>query len=79
MQCWYYDKGVIYLLVYNKSAHCSSARPAFSFVLFYTFSDVWHSISSIRDRARGTSQLYLRVAWTSAFKQFFLFYSILFY
>ena len=33
-----------------------------------------YSISLIiRDPARGTSQLYLRVAWTSAFKQFFLF------
>ena len=29
------------------------------------------SISLIRDPARATSQLYLRVAWTSAFKQFF--------
>ena len=27
-----------------------------------------YSISLIRDPARGTSQLYLRVAWTSAFK-----------
>ena len=26
----------------------------------------------IRDLTRGTSQLYLRVAWTSAFKEFFL-------
>ena len=33
-----------------------------------------HSISLIiRDPARGTSQLYLLVAWTFAFKQFFLF------
>ena len=32
-----------------------------------------YSISIIRDPARGTSQLYLRVARTSAFKQFFLF------
>ena len=33
-----------------------------------------YSISLIiRDPARGTSQLYLRVAWTYAFKQFFLF------
>ena len=32
-----------------------------------------YSISLIRDPARGTSQLiYLRVAWTSAFKHFFL-------
>ena len=31
-----------------------------------------YSISLIRDPAGGTSQLYLRVAWTSAFKQFFL-------
>ena len=28
-----------------------------------------YSISLIRDLARGTSQLYLRVAWTSAFKK----------
>ena len=27
----------------------------------------------MRDPARRTSQLYLRVAWTSAFKEFFLF------
>ena len=33
-----------------------------------------YSISLIRDPARGASQLYLRVAWTSAFKQFFLTY-----
>ena len=32
-------------------------------------------MSLIRDRTRGTSQLYLRPAWTSAFKQFFLFLS----
>ena len=31
-----------------------------------------YSISLIRDLARGTSQLHLRVAWTFAFKQFFL-------
>ena len=31
-----------------------------------------YSISIIRDPARGTSQLYLRVAWTSVFKQFFI-------
>ena len=31
-----------------------------------------YSISLIKDPAGGTSQLYLRVAWTSAFKQFFL-------
>ena len=30
-----------------------------------------HSISLIRDPARGTSQLYLSVVWTSAFKKFF--------
>ena len=30
-----------------------------------------YSISLTRDPARGTSQLYLSVAWTSAFKQFF--------
>ena len=28
------------------------------------------SLISYRDSARGTSQLYLRVAWTFAFKQF---------
>ena len=32
-------------------------------------------MSLIRDRTWGTSQLYLRLAWTSAFKQFFLFLS----
>ena len=32
-----------------------------------------YSFLIIRDPARGTSQLYLRVAWTSACKQFFLF------
>ena len=43
------------------------------------------SIFLIRDPPRGTSQLYLRVAWTSAFKQFFLsediyiFYVVTFY
>ena len=31
-----------------------------------------YSISLIGDLARGTSKFYLRVAWTSAFKQFFL-------
>ena len=31
-----------------------------------------YSISLIRDPARGTSQSYLRVAWTSELKQFFL-------
>ena len=30
------------------------------------------SLPALRDPARGTSQLYLRVAWTSAFKQFSL-------
>ena len=30
-----------------------------------------YRISLIRDPARGTSQLYLCVAWTSAFKQHF--------
>ena len=33
-----------------------------------------YSISLIRDPARETSQLYLRVAWTSPFKQVFLFW-----
>ena len=31
-----------------------------------------YSISLMRDPARGTSQLYLRVSWKCAFKQFFL-------
>ena len=31
-----------------------------------------YSISLIRDPERGTSQFYLRVAWTSAFKRLFL-------
>ena len=30
-----------------------------------------YSMSLIRDPARGTSQFYIRVAWTSACKQFF--------
>ena len=30
----------------------------------------------LRDPARGTSQLYLRVAWTSAFKQFFIIFNL---
>ena len=30
-----------------------------------------YSMSLIRDPARGTSQFYIRVAWTTAFKQFF--------
>ena len=44
-------------------------------VLFYFTHQVTsgYSISVIRDPARGTSQFYLRVAWTSAFKLFFLF------
>ena len=33
-----------------------------------------YSIPLISDPARGTSQLYLRLTWTSAFKQFLLFY-----
>ena len=58
----------------NKSAHCRSVSRALSFVLFYTLSDVWlgPGIPLIRDQARGTLQLYLRVAWTSAVKQFFV-------
>ena len=48
--------------------------PALHSVLFHFTHQVTsgYSISLIRDPARGTSQLYLRVAWTSAFKQFFL-------
>ena len=48
--------------------------PALHSVLFYFTLEVTfgYSMSLIRDPARGTSQLYLRVAWTSAFKQFFL-------
>ena len=79
MQGWDYGKGLIYyrsMFRLTKLAFLWS-RAAFSFVLFYTLSDVWlqlgYSISLIRDPARGTSKLYLRVAWTSAFKQFFLF------
>ena len=79
MQGWDYGKGLIYyrsMFRLTKLAFLWS-RAAFSFTLFYTLSDVWlqlgYSISLIRDPARGTSQLYLRVAWTSAFKQFFLF------
>jgi len=34
-----------------------------------------YSITLIRDLAGGTSQFYLRVVWTSAFKQFLLFYA----
>ena len=46
-----------------------------SVLLHFTYQETsGYSISLIiRDPARGTSQLYLRVAWTSAFKQFFLF------
>ena len=79
MQGWYYGKGLIYLLGYNKTALCRSTSLAFSFVLFYTRDFTLsvtsgYSIFSIRDPARGTSQfIYLRVPWTSAFKQFFLF------
>ena len=49
-------------------------RPVLYSVLFYFTLQVTsgYSISLIRDPARGTSQFYLRVAWTSAFKQFFL-------
>ena len=44
-----------------------------SFVSFYTHQlTSGYSISLIRDPARETCQFYLRVAWTSAFKQFFL-------
>ena len=77
MQGWDYGKGLIYyrsMFRLTKLAFLWS-RAAFSFTLFYTLSDVWlqlgYSISLIRDPARGTSQLYLCVAWTSAFKQFF--------
>ena len=34
-----------------------------------------YKIHVISDLARGTSQLYLRLTWTSAFKQFLLFYA----
>jgi len=49
--------------------------PALHSVLFHFTYQVTpgYSISLIRDPARGTSQLNLRVAWTSAFKQLFLF------
>ena len=45
--------------------------------MFYFTLDVTsgYNISLIRDPARGTSQLNLHVAWTSAFKQFFHVYS----
>ena len=48
--------------------------PALHWVLFYfTLQETSdYSISLIRDPARGSSQSYLRVAWTSALKQFFL-------
>ena len=48
--------------------------PALHWVLFYFTLQVTsdYSISLIRDPARGTSQSYLRVGWTSALKQFFL-------
>ena len=48
--------------------------PALHWVLFYFTLQVTsdYSISLNRDPARGTSQSYLRVAWTSALKQFFL-------
>ena len=48
--------------------------PALHWVLLYFTLQVTsdYSISLIRDPARGTSQSYLLVAWTSAFKQFFL-------
>ena len=48
--------------------------PALHSVLFHFTHQVTsgYSISLIRDPARGTSQLYLLVAWTSAFKQFFI-------
>ena len=48
MQGWHYGKGLIYYrpiinykLYYNKSALCSIAGLALSFVLFHTLSDVW--------------------------------------
>ena len=38
---------------------------------------IGYSISfPTRDPARGTSQLYLRFAWTSAFKQFFIIFKL---
>ena len=55
----------------RNSALFRSASPALSFVLFHTVQVTsGYIISLIRDPKRGTSQLYLRVAWTSAFKQF---------
>ena len=47
--------------------------PALHLVLFYftLYVTFGYSISLIRDPARGSSQLYLHVAWTSTFKQFF--------
>ena len=66
-------KFVSHILAYNKSARCCSASVACSFVLFYTHQlTSGYSISLIRDPAKETSQFYLHVAWTSAFKQFFL-------
>ena len=58
------------ILAYNKSALCRNASFAFSFVSFYTSSDVLLA-------ARGSSQFYLGVAWIFAFKQFFLTLNIL--
>jgi len=48
--------------------------PALHSVLFHFTHQVTpgYSISLVRDPARGTSQFYLRVAWTSVFEQFFV-------
>ena len=48
--------------------------PALHSVLFCFTHQVTsgYSMSLIRDPARGTSQFYLGVSWTSEFKQFFL-------
>ena len=73
------QKGKINCLISNNNNKnfARAARavvPALHWVLFYFTLQVTsdYSISLIRDPARGTSQSYLRVAWTSAFKQFFL-------
>ena len=73
------QKGKINCLISNnnnnnfaRAAH--AVVPALHWVLLYFTLQVTsdYSISLIRDPARGTSQSYLRVAWTSALKQFFL-------
>ena len=64
---------ILFLFLFVFVLFCRSANLAFSFVLFHTSRDV----SLIRDPAKGTNQFCLRVAWTSAFKQFiFPYYSV---